>query len=115
MDPTQWENPKEVDPGHFLDGKGEFRKRDAFMPFSAGQCSALHPALASTLPATAPLRDRQQEYWSAPSYTLNASFLATLSCSFVLKSWMKPPAQFSPSPLCLPREAGVPRRGTGPH
>ncbi|NXE71549.1 CP2C1 protein, partial [Calcarius ornatus] len=36
-DPTQWENPKKVDPAHFLDEKGEFRKREAFMAFSAGQ------------------------------------------------------------------------------
>uniref|UniRef100_A0A674GIU0 Uncharacterized protein n=1 Tax=Taeniopygia guttata TaxID=59729 RepID=A0A674GIU0_TAEGU len=38
-DPTQWENPGKVDPTHFLDEKGEFRKREAFMAFSAGQCS----------------------------------------------------------------------------
>lgn len=44
-DPTQWENPKEVDPTHFLDEKGEFRKREAFMAFSAGQCSPTLSAL----------------------------------------------------------------------
>ncbi|XP_060118583.1 cytochrome P450 2K4-like [Heteronotia binoei] len=36
-DESQWEKPLKFYPEHFLDSKGKFRKRDAFMPFSAGR------------------------------------------------------------------------------
>ncbi|XP_067829941.1 cytochrome P450 2K1-like isoform X1 [Heptranchias perlo] len=35
-DETQWEKPNEFNPSHFLDAEGQFVKRNAFMPFSAG-------------------------------------------------------------------------------
>ncbi|XP_077015539.1 cytochrome P450 2K6-like [Tamandua tetradactyla] len=35
-DQTQWERPDAFNPEHFLNSKGKFIKREAFMPFSVG-------------------------------------------------------------------------------
>lgn len=42
FDSLLWATPEEFSPGHFLDKKGEFWKRDDFMPFSAGNIVDLH-------------------------------------------------------------------------
>ncbi|XP_039220607.1 cytochrome P450 2C23-like [Crotalus tigris] len=36
FDPLFWEDPEQFDPAHFLDKKGKFQKKDACLPFSAG-------------------------------------------------------------------------------
>ncbi|XP_068174782.1 cytochrome P450 2J2-like [Antennarius striatus] len=37
FDKNEWETPHVFNPQHFLDSEGQFRKRDAFLPFSAGK------------------------------------------------------------------------------
>lgn len=51
FDPLQWETPEEFNPGHFLDEKGNFRNRAAFMPFSAGDSIDLDSHIVGLGPA----------------------------------------------------------------
>lgn len=39
-DESMWETPHSFNPQHFLDQDGKFRKREAFLPFSAGESTA---------------------------------------------------------------------------
>lgn len=39
-DESMWETPHSFNPQHFLDQDGKFRKREAFLPFSAGKPTA---------------------------------------------------------------------------
>ncbi|XP_006504783.1 cytochrome P450 2W1 isoform X2 [Mus musculus] len=48
LDKTQWETPSQFNPNHFLDAKGRFMKRGAFLPFSAGRRVCVGKSLART-------------------------------------------------------------------
>ncbi|XP_076009191.1 cytochrome P450 2J2-like [Genypterus blacodes] len=37
FDKNEWETPHTFNPDHFLDSEGQFRRREAFLPFSAGK------------------------------------------------------------------------------
>lgn len=39
FDPAYWETPHQFNPGHFLDKAGNFVTREAFLAFSAGECT----------------------------------------------------------------------------
>ncbi|XP_054459077.1 cytochrome P450 2J2-like [Anoplopoma fimbria] len=46
FDKNEWETPDIFNPEHFLDSEGQFRRREAFLPFSAGKRVCLGEHLA---------------------------------------------------------------------
>lgn len=46
FDKNEWETPNTFNPEHFLDKEGNFRRREAFLPFSAGKKNVLNLILS---------------------------------------------------------------------
>lgn len=42
FDKSVWDTPEQFNPGHFLDKEGKFVKREALLPFSAGNPQSEH-------------------------------------------------------------------------
>lgn len=58
FDKNEWETPDTFSPEHFLNPEGQFRRRDAFLPFSAGLFSTLSAMLSVLLIATNIIHNR---------------------------------------------------------
>lgn len=50
FDKSEWETPEKFNPGHFLDAEGNFVKREALIPFSAGK--GIQSKIQSKIPST---------------------------------------------------------------
>lgn len=122
LDKTQWETPSQFNPNHFLDAKGRFMKRGAFLPFSAGNLLAFGVCLHQLLLSPLPSRSRPGilhgfllqvagsalgRAWPGQSSSCCslASFSGTASCphpASALQTWIYGLPQLSPCGL-LPR------------
>ncbi|XP_061065880.1 cytochrome P450 2W1 [Eubalaena glacialis] len=89
LDKTQWETPRKLSPGHFLDADGRFVKRAAFLPFSAGCRVCVGESLARSALFLL-LAGLLQRYRLLPPPGLSA---ATLDTTPALAFTTRPPAQ----------------------
>uniref|UniRef100_A0A8C0DXE3 Cytochrome P450 family 2 subfamily W member 1 n=1 Tax=Balaenoptera musculus TaxID=9771 RepID=A0A8C0DXE3_BALMU len=89
LDKTQWETPRQLSPGHFLDADGRFVKRAAFLPFSAGCRVCVGESLARSALFLL-FAGLLQRYRLLPPPGLSA---ATLDTTPALAFTTRPPAQ----------------------
>ncbi|XP_057606177.1 cytochrome P450 2W1 [Hippopotamus amphibius kiboko] len=107
LDETQWETPRQFNPGHFLDADGRFVKRAAFLPFSAGRRVCVGESLARS-ELFLLFAGLLQRYRLLPPPGLCA---ATLDTTPAPAFTMRPPAQ---TLRAVPRLQGADCRRPGP-
>lgn len=106
FDKHEWETPDTFNPQHFLDAEGKLVRREAFLPFSAGNLSTLKIVTAilvgrvdkqrcSLFQGSACVSVRASQGWSSSCF-LSACFRSSIFPPWTESSWAQ---KESPEPL----------------
>ena len=80
IDGKYWKDPHEFIPERFLDDNGKLRRRDAFVPFSAGNVNKRHCFFSDLLVEADPFPNLSLFfsglcYWNIPRYFLDFAYV----------------------------------------